>query len=127
MKKFIVDGVEIYADDFIDGVLVEPRLPVGFMVEEHNKRPPHQLKFWWHRPFILIDRGQTSPLVPANEEIEAYVLKIFLQKWPAGAAFDLLVLDGIEQLAPTNRGRFSSLNAALVSAKAWLIAAENIN
>lgn len=123
-QPYTINGYTVKAESCIDGVLINPILPTGFMVNEHDKRTPDELAFWWRRPFIIVDNGAIEPATWLDEktrrEAEHYIRMHFASKYPKGVRYLLHVLDGAEPCEPTTRGIFKTMEDALTSAKAWL-------
>jgi hypothetical protein len=88
------------AEQVIDGIPVNPVLPVAFYDTPIEARPASQ-DAWWDRPYVI-----TVP----NEH------------WPQGVRFDTYCLDGGAWDRPTAWGKFGTLEEAIACAKtgpAW--------
>ena len=97
MNTFNLDGHTFEAEQCIDGVLINPKLPKGFDDTPNEERPLSQI-IWWDRPYIVTytDTGDK-----------------WLDAWPSGTRYDVRCLDGGAWDRSTNWGCFSSLEEAL--------------
>ena len=55
MKTFKIDGDEYQAEDCIDNILIEPKLPDHFYTEPLADRTEEHMRLWQNFPFIVID------------------------------------------------------------------------
>lgn len=95
VSKFELDGHSFYAENCIDGILINPQLPDNFDNTDNSERPDDQEK-WWYRPFVVA------------EEHESY---------QNGIRYDVRCLDGGAWDRSTGYGFFSDLDTALKCAK----------
>jgi hypothetical protein len=83
------------AEQIIDVIPVNPKLPKGFYGTANAARPSSHAT-WWHRPFVRIVAN------PA---------------WPGGLRYDVCCLDGGAWDRPTAWGWFGTLEAAIACAR----------
>lgn len=88
LQEFQLGELVFYAVELIDGVLVDPALPVGFDTTNHLLRGEVQRSRWWDRPFI--ER--------------------------TGADYEVRCLDGTAPDRPSIWGVFGSMDEALICA-----------
>lgn len=55
MKTFKIDGLDYIAEDFIQGILVNPELPEGFWTKPISDRNDEELALWLHHVFIWME------------------------------------------------------------------------
>ena len=55
--RFVVDGTEYQARDYVSGVFIDPVLPENFWTEPLENRTPEHMKHWDAMPFILNNDG----------------------------------------------------------------------
>ena len=72
MKTFIfeVDNTEYQAENYVNGIFINPVLPDNFWTEPLENRTPEHISHWENMPLILSDDG---------------FYKVY---WLAGAAWD---------------------------------------
>lgn len=127
MKRLHTRYGYISADQVIDGVPVNPRLPAAFDDTPNDDRPDAHRKFW-NVPYILIDTlaEQEAWLNEATDEYaEARRVRWrdedrtrWLETWPSGNRYTVRCLDGGAWDRSTNWGSFATLAAALEVASA---------
>jgi hypothetical protein len=101
MKAFIVDGVLFSADQMVDGILVDPKLPANFDDTDNALRPAEQM-VWWRRPYVVSYRDTT---------------RAFREVYPSGVRFDVRCLDGGGWDRSTWWGSFPTVEEAVRCAK----------
>lgn len=59
MKTFIfeIDNTEYHAQDYVNGIFINPVLPENFWTEPLENRTVEHMKHWEDMPFILIEDG----------------------------------------------------------------------
>ncbi len=102
-KSFCLRGVVVHADDLIEGILLNPRLPAGFDDTDNKCRPPEHA-IWWGVPYIVSHRN-------SNPDPK------FLEAFPAGIRYELRCLDGGAWDRSTWWGSFSTVQLAAAGAK----------
>lgn len=125
MKKFIINGKAFQAEDCVDGVLVNPKLPKHFDNTPNDARPESQRK-WWGLPYITTHSDKDMD--PAND-MDKYAEErrklwadtgraAWFAAWPSGVRYSVRCLDGGAWDRSTNWGSFAALNEALQCAGA---------
>lgn len=102
LKTFKLDGFTFQAEECVDGVLINPKLPKAFDNTPNESRPASHQK-WWFRPFIIKDTIQERDAVYAHRTDE-YADKgrehwqqtrpQWLAKWPTGENYSVCCLNG---------------------------------
>ena len=54
---FVVDGTEYQAENYVDGIFINPVLPDNFWTEPMESRSEDHMKHWRNMPFILVNDG----------------------------------------------------------------------
>lgn len=124
MNDYIIDGLKFSAKECIDGILIDPVLPLGFMSNDATEMKPEDIAAWWNRPFVQVDRGETGNDSLFSELELTQIKTKFSEEWPHGGMFKLYVLDNAKEVGPTLRGCFKNIESALASAIAWNVAVE---
>ena len=119
----------ITADQVVDGVPINPILPLRFDCTSNDFRPLSHQKFWYV-PYIVTDTVEErdeSYQARTDEYADAARKQWFgaggwrekwLESWPTGARFDVRCLDGGAWDRLTWLGSFPSLDAAITFASA---------
>ena len=112
LKTFIfeVDNTEYQAENYVNGIFINPVLPDNFWTEPMESRTPEHMRHWENMPFITTDEYQAADeFSPFREE--------FKQNWfnafPTGTAYRVHCLDGGAWDRPTNFGEFGTLDQAV--------------
>lgn len=114
----------IVAEQIINGVPVNPRLPEHFDATPNEDRPALHLKFW-HRPYIVTDTveqldafyaGRTDQYADEGRERWIEGRKQWMAAWPSGTRYSVRCLDGGAWDRSTSWGAFATLEAALAVA-----------
>lgn len=103
MPRFTLDGRRFTAESCVDGVLVNPRLPVMFDQMPNEERPASQGK-WWHRPFIVACSEPVSPHAQCGEAEKERMRQQWFQSWSSGTRYDVRCLDGFFLQPGSRRG-----------------------
>lgn len=123
MSDHIIDGLKFSAKECIDGIFINPVLPLGFMSNYHTEMKLVDITLWWNRPFVQVDLGNTANDALFSELELTQIKNKFSEEWPDGM-FKLYVFDGAKEVGPTLRGCFKNIDDVLTSAIAWNIAVE---
>jgi hypothetical protein len=107
MKTFIfeVDNTQYQAENYVNGIFINPVLPDNFWTEPMENRTPEHMKHWENMPFIVTDNYQSVN----NDAYKHQWFKAF----PTGTAYRVYCLDGGAWDRPTNWGEFGTLDQAL--------------
>jgi hypothetical protein len=122
MKNFKIGEHEYLAEDCCDGVLINPSLPLGFMLSSKDELGQEICQKWFHVPFIVRDIGELGFEAPLTDIERQAVKREFLNKWPSGVIHKYFVLDDASHYGPSLRGVFDEMKPAIASAHAWLMA-----
>ena len=59
LKTFVfeVDNTEYQAENYVNGIFINPVLPDNFWTEPMENRTPEHMRHWGNMPFILSDDG----------------------------------------------------------------------
>ena len=127
MKRFqTMQGATITARNVIEGIAIDPKLPIRFDFTLNHERPKSHLKFA-NRPFIVTETvealdafyaGRTD--IHADHEREEWAAcgrQQWMGAWPTGTRYEVRCLDGRCCDRSTSWGMFSTLAEALACAK----------
>lgn len=121
MKRLHTAQGYIFADQVVDGVPVNPRLPAAFDDTANDYRPDSHRKFW-NVPFIVTETvenldafyaGRTDDYAEGGRRIWTEGRETWLKAWPSGTRYEVRCLDGGAWDRATSWGMFPSLDAAL--------------
>lgn len=101
MRELTLDGHTFFAENCIEGVLVNPQLPAAFN-DTNNEARPESHQCWWNRPYIVTHTGTGVEWKAA---------------WPSGARYDVRCLDGGAWDRSTKWGCFRTVEEALACAQ----------
>jgi hypothetical protein len=133
LQALQVADLLFHAVELVDGVLVDPALPVGFDSTEHLRRSEVQLARWWDRPFIertawsgpqgqeASERAGQAALAwfsPASAalDVEVFIATLrvrWFSAWPSGVRYEVRCLDGSVSDRAISWGSFASMAEAL--------------
>lgn len=127
-KPFVLGGMEFMAEDCIDGVLINPELPINFDNTANEMRPLSHKKFVG-RPYI--QTYSASDFDPADHTDEYADMRrkawaeggrnTFINEWfaawPSGIRHDVRCLDVGAWDRLTHRGQFATMDEAISRAK----------
>lgn len=111
----------IVAEQIINGVPINPRLPENFDATANDFRPASHLKFW-HLPYIVSDTvealdafyaGRTDAYAEEDRKHWIEGRKQWMAAWPSGTRYTVRCLDGGAWDRSTNWGSFASLETAI--------------
>ena len=121
MQSFTVNGKKFQAENCVNGVLINPKLPKMFDNTPNEDRPASQAK-WEMRPYIVTDSVEDSDLFYAERTDEyaeagrsmwAARRNKWLEAWPEGVRYDVRCLDFGAWDRSTCWGAYASLDAAI--------------
>ena len=121
MKRLNTGRGYIYAENVVDGVPINPKLPPDFDQTPNDDRPDAHRKFWGV-PFIVTDSVDAWDAYYADrtdewaEEGRAHWVegrKRWMEAWPSGVRYSVRCLDGGAWDRSTAWGSFPTLEAAL--------------
>lgn len=125
MGKYRINGYTFEAEQRVNGVLINPKLPKGFDSTPNEARTASHQK-WWNRPYIetmSADDWETFYKSCDDEyaekrwrDWEAGGRQKWFDAWPTGVRYDVRCLDGGAWDRSTCWGMFASLEEALVCA-----------
>ena len=122
MKRLNTGRGYIFAEDVVQGVPINPKLPEGFDSTPNDDRPDAHRKFWGV-PYIVTEsverqdayfEGRTDQW--ADEGRTWWKEKGrpgWMEAWPSGVRYEVRCLDGGAWDRSTGWGMFASLEAAL--------------
>lgn len=119
MPRFTVKGFRFTADQVIDGIPVNPRLPRDFDNTPNDERPESP---WWFRPFITTDswdeieahtRARTDEYAAVQIANLSEDREQWFAAWPSGVRYGTRCLDGGAWDRSTNWGMFATLQEAV--------------
>lgn len=122
-KAFTLDGHKFQAQDCVDGVLIDPKLPRAFDDTPNEVRPKSQGK-WIMRPYIVTDSVESWDAHEAQRTDEYAVASRarwvedrvkWLQAYPSGVRYDVRCLDYGCWDRSTNWGAYQSVEEALAA------------
>ena len=119
--EFKLDGYTFDAENCIDGILVNPKLPKDFDNTDNQDRPDSHDK-WWYRPYI--ETGSVEDLDKfyaertdeyADEQREMWVegRKKWLETYPTGIQYVVRCLDGGAWDRSTHYGFYADIDTAM--------------
>lgn len=121
-KNFNINGKSFAAEDCVDGVLINPKLPKNFDCTSNEYRPASHQKFWY-MPYIetfSTEDWEASHNSATDEYAEARRARWavegrqnWLRAWPSGVRYEVHCLDGGAWDRPTQWGMFATLDEAL--------------
>lgn len=127
MKRLHTPHGYIFAEQIVDGIPVNPKLPDDFDYTPNEDRPDSQRKFW-HQPYIQAytvefwDAFYAERTDQWAEEARRQWAEKgrseWLEFWPGGTRYDVRCLDGGAWDRSTACGWFASLAEAVACAKA---------
>ena len=127
MKRLRTPHGDIVAEQIVDGIPVNPKLPEDFDYTPNEDRPDSQRKFW-HQPYIQTytvefwDAFYAERTDPWAEEARRQWAEKgrsrWLEAWPGGTRHDVRCLDGGAWDRSTACGWFANLAEAVACAKA---------
>lgn len=119
------DGI-VTAEDVVDGVPINPKLPKNFDITPNEHRPDSHYKFW-ELPYIetnTVEQWDESYDKRTDEYAAEGRRKWYeehrakwLEAWPSGVRYDVRCLDGGAWDRSTSWGMFGTLAEALNCAK----------
>lgn len=124
-KTFTIDGERFQAEDRIDGILINPKLPRHFDSTPNESRPENHMK-WWYRAYITTQTIETLDAYYANRDDDYAnqgreywkgARKQWLKSWPSGTSHQVRCLDGGAWDRSSSWGAFAELKDALACAK----------
>ncbi len=119
MPRFTIKGFRFTADQVIDGIPVNPRLPKNFDNTPNEEREDSP---WWYKPFIRTyswDEIETHTRSRTDEYATGQIAKLaedriqWFAAWPTGVRWETRCLDGGAWDRSTNWGMFGSLQDAV--------------
>lgn len=119
MPRFTVKGFRFTADQVVNGIPVNPRLPRDFDNTPNENRPDSH---WWYRPFITTyswDEIEAATRARIDEYAAAQIAKLpedrvqWFAAWPSGVRYCTRCLDGGAWDRSTNWGMFATLKEAV--------------
>jgi hypothetical protein len=133
LQAFKLEGLLFYAVELVEGVLVDPALPVGFDATDHLRRGEVQRARWWGRPYIertawdgphgleAYERAGQAALLwfspdRAAPDVDALIAALrehWFCTWPDGIRYEVRCLDGAAGDRATSWGVFASMAEAL--------------
>lgn len=126
MKRLRTPHGYIFAEQIVDGVPVNPKLPEAFDSTPNEDRPDSHRKFW-HRPFVqsfsveywdAFYAERTDQWAEEGRRRWAEEgRRTWMEFWPTGTRYDVRCLDGGAWDRSTAWGAFASLEAAVACAK----------
>lgn len=127
MKRLRTPHGYIFAEQIVDGVAVNPKLPDDFDYTPNEDRPASHRKFWFV-PYIVTESVERLDAFYANRTDEwadegrrQWAEKDrsrWLEVWPGGTRYDVRCLDGGAWDRSTACGWFANLEEAVACAKA---------
>lgn len=126
MQKIKIGDYDYFAENCIDGILINPKLPKNFDVTDNTKRPESHQKFWW-LPFVTagsvqeLDDYHTNRTDEFGEKsrsdwFEKGGREDFLKHYPTGMQYCVRCLDGGAWDRSTNYGFYADFEEALATA-----------
>jgi hypothetical protein len=119
MPRFTVEGFRFTADQVVDGIPVNPRLPKDF----DNTPNEERLDFpWWFKPFITTyswGEIETSTKARTDEYAAGQIANLpedrqkWFEAWPNGVHYETRCLDGGAWDRSTGWGMFATLQEAV--------------
>ena len=122
--KFKLDGYTFDAENCIDGILFNPKLPKNFDNINNENRPDSHQK-WWYRPFIVTGSVEDLDKFHANRTDDYATQsrtdwvegrKQWLKVHPTGIQYVVRCLDGGAWDRSTNHGSYADVGAAIEKA-----------
>lgn len=119
MPRFTVKGLRFTADQVVEGIPVNPRLPRDFDNTPNEERADSP---WWYRPFITTyswDEIESATRARTDEYAEDQISKLaddriqWFAAWPSGIRYCTRCLDGGAWDRSTNWGMFATLQEAV--------------
>lgn len=119
MPRFTIKGHRFTADQVVDGIPVNPRLPKDFDNTPNEEREDSP---WWYKPFIETyswadDEAYTLARTDEYAAIQIARLpedrKKWFAAWPSGIRYCTRCLDGGAWDRSTNWGMFATLQEAV--------------
>lgn len=96
MNTFEIDGYKFFAENCIDGILINPKLPEDFYIRDISDREPLELSVWMNRAYILAEKHEA---------------------FASGIRYSVWCLDGGAWDRPTSFGHYHDLDSAFTKAK----------
>lgn len=122
LTAFVINGNTFHAEDCINGVLINPKLPDRFEVTPNEDRPVNQRK-WWYQPFICTNSVEQEDRWHSERTDEYAAERLaewqehgraqWLEAWPSGKSYEVRCLDGGAWDRSTSWGMFGTLADAL--------------
>ncbi len=125
MKRLRTHHGDIFAEQIVDGIPVNPKLPEAFDSTPNDERPDSHRKFWG-QPYIQTytvdfwDRyyaNRTDQWAEEGRRHWAEGRQRWMEAWPTGTRYDVRCLDGGAWDRSSAWGAFASLAAAIACAK----------
>lgn len=127
--KFKLDGYTFDAEDCINGILFNPKLPKNFDDTDNSARPDSHRK-WWYRPFIItysiesLDKFYSDRNDHYTQEYPEHWAEScknwvsegrnnWLKTYPTGIRYSVRCLDGGAWDRSTNYGDYGDIDAAM--------------
>lgn len=101
MREFILADHKFFAENCIEGVLINPQLPASFNDTANEARPESHGR-WWNRPYIVTHDGAGTAWQAA---------------WPSGTRYQVRCLDGGAWDRSTTWGAFRTAGEAFACAQ----------
>lgn len=127
MRRLKTPHGAILADDLVDGVPVNPRLPEDFNSTPNEDRPASHRKYW-DVPYITttsaedwerIDTAATDEYAEQRRQRWADEGRAkWFEAWPGGTRYDVHCLDGGAWDRATSWGCFATVAEAVACSKA---------
>lgn len=130
--KFKLDEHTFEAENCVDGILINPKLPKNFDDTDNSTRPDSHFK-WWYRPFIVtgsvedLDKfyserddeytqEQPEQWAKTQEKWTNEGRKKWLEFYPTGIRYTVRCLDGGAWDRSTNHGFYGDFDTAMAQA-----------
>lgn len=125
MRRLRTPRGDIFAEQIVDGIPVNPKLPEAFDSTPNEDRPDSHRKFW-NQPYItthtveFLDAyyaGRTDQWAEEGRRHWVEHRLYWMEIWPTGTRYDVRCLDGGAWDRSSAWGAFASLAAAIACAK----------